>query len=116
MGKSLRDRRAVAPVLGAIILIAVLSASMFAVFSYQGYQVKVTREGMKAQQAITERIRENLKVTIIARSQNGDSAMLQIENTGLITVTVQPTETGFLVRKVFGGGVETTQEKSQQQP
>ena len=83
MGRSLKDRRAVSSVIGAIFLITVLSLSMFAIFAYQGYFAGITREEMRSQQAISERIRENLEVTVIARSQ--DSAMLQIENTGLVT-------------------------------
>lgn len=84
----LKDKRALSSVIGALFLVVVLSASMGAIFAYQSYQARVTYEDMKAQQAVTERIRENLDVTIVARSQTGDSAMLQIENTGLITAKV----------------------------
>jgi len=88
MGVNLKDRRAVSSVIGAIFLIAVLSLSMVTVFSYQGHFAVVTHEGMKAQQAVTEQVRENLEVTLLARSQNGDSATLQIENNGLVTAEV----------------------------
>jgi len=82
----LKDKRALSSVIGALFLVVVLSASMGVIFAYQGYFAGITREGMRSQQAITERIRENLEVTLLVRSQ--DSAMLQIENTGLVTAKV----------------------------
>ena len=82
----LKDKRALSSVIGALFLVVVLSASIGVIFAYQGYFAGITREGMRSQQAITERIRENLEVTLLVRSQ--DSAMLQIENTGLVTAKV----------------------------
>lgn len=61
---------------------------MGVIFTYQAYNLELTRERLRVQQTITERVRENLEITILARSQQGNSALLQIENNGLVTAEV----------------------------